>query len=755
MSRKPESSEPFIEKLYTEKEGLAGSPVFSLLQTSDGQLWAGGTGGLSRYISDGGRDEFEHFTDANGLSNNEVRALGEDRAGNLWVDSTGVSKISRGGFLTYGKSDGLASRSVLSVFEDRDGKLCAVTERNSVSCFDGRRFHSVSLNIPSYVKNWSWGSGQITFQDHTGKWWVPTGQGLFRSPRTAIFAELGRVRPEAVFDARNGLPGDVFRLFEDSRGDVWIATQVGNGLLMRWERATGILRGVPTNLLAFAFAEDRMGNIWIGFNGGLARYCHGGLQFFEAPKVIDHYVVRGFHLDREGRLWVACRNGVVRIDSPEAAPRFTTYTTAQGLASNEVRCITEDLWGRIYVGTERGVDCFYPRTPLQIKHYTKADGLALGHEMEAFRDHQGGLWFGTPLGLSRLEPEPERPRTPPPILISALRVRGVPRRISPVGETAISGLKLGANQNQIEMEFVGLGFGTGEALRYQYQLEGADTAWSQPTDERRIDYASLSPGSYRFLVRALTTDGLVSATPATVEFAIAAPLWQRWWMRMLLMIVSGAILYSLYRYRVSRLLEMERLRTRIATDLHDDVGSTLSQIAILSEVASRGARTEEQLESLAEIADLSRESVDSMSDIVWAIDPEQDRLGDLSRRMRRFASDLLASSGIQVEFHAPGEGQDPEIGADMRRQIFLIFKESLHNTARHSGCTAVEIDFKLEKGWLALTVHDNGKGFDTTQRSHGHGLSSIEKRAKELRGQVVVNSAPGRGTTIRVEAPLS
>jgi signal transduction histidine kinase len=667
-----------------------------------------------------------------------------------------VNKISRGGFVTYGKPDGLASRSVQSVFDDQEGKLCAVAERNSVSCFDGRRFHSVSPSVPSYVKYWGWGAGQLTFQDHTGKWWVPTGQGLFRFPKTATFAQLGRVRPEAVYDARNGLPGDIFRLFEDSRGDVWIATQAagGNGLLMRWERATGMLRNVATSLLAYAFAEDRAGNVWIGFNGALARYCRSRLQFFEAPKVIHHYEVRALHLDREGRLWVACRNGVVRVDSADETPQFTTYTTANGLSSNEAQCVTEDLWGRIYVGTGRGVDCFSPRMPLYIRHYTKADGIAVGNGMRAFRDHKGALWFGTPLGLSRLEPQPERPRTPPPILISALRVQGVPRRISPLGETAISGLKLGPNQNQIELEFVGLGFGTGEALRYQYRLEGADTAWSQPTDERRIDYASLSPGSYRFLVRAVASDGLMSATPATVEFAIAAPVWQRWWMRMLLMIVSGAILYSLYRYRVSRLLEMERLRTRIATDLHDDVGSTLSQIAILSEVASRGARTEEQLEWLSEIADLSRESVDSMSDIVWAIDPEQDRLGDLSRRMRRFASDLLASSGIQIEFHAPGEEQDPEIGADMRRQIFLVFKETLHNTARHSGCTAVEIDFKLANGWLALTVRDNGKGFDMAQRGDGHGLASIEKRAKQLRGQVTVNSVPGRGTIISLLAPL-
>lgn len=759
-----DKSEPLIEKNFLQEDGsgLPCNQVASLLESSDGQLWAGTCGGVSRYIPGGASEKFENFTAANGLAHDEAGALGEDRGGNLWVAGIGAEKISRAGFVTYGQQDGLALNNVVSIFEDRSGELCVMTRDSRVNCFDGKRFHSVLPNFPNQMLLGFWGWHQITFQDHTGKWWVPTGEGLVRFP-VSRFAQLASAHPDAIYNAQNGVPGEVFRIFEDSRGDVWISTWISSrpsaeGGLMRWEHATGIIHrysaaeGAPSTTMAGAFAEDRGGNVWVSFKGLLARFSYGRFQFFEPLKVIGAFMVRRMYADDQGRLWVACSNGLVRIDSPDAkVPKFTAYTTAQGLATADVQCITEDRWGRIYVGTGRGVDSFYPRVPLHIRHYTKADGLALGNTMEAFRDRQGTLWFGTQLGLSRLDPEPDWPRVPPPVYISALRVRGVSRPISPLGETDLSGLKLGPDQNQIEIEFVGLGFGTGEALRYQYRLEGSDANWSQPTDERRIEFAKLSPGHYRFLVRAVTTDGLISAEPAAVGFTLAPPLYERWWLRTLVLGLLAAAIYGLHRYRVMRLVEMERLRTRIATDLHDDVGSTLSQIAILSEVVSRKVH---EANELSEIAHLSRESVDSMSDIVWAIDPEQDHLGDLCHRMRRFASDLFASNGTSIQFSAPGDGESLELSPDMRRQIFLIFKESLHNAARHSSCSEINIDLRLHKGSLELTIHDNGSGFDTGTVQKGHGILSVAQRAKELGGCASIDSSPGLGTTIHLHVPV-
>jgi signal transduction histidine kinase len=219
--------------------------------------------------------------------------------------------------------------------------------------------------------------------------------------------------------------------------------------------------------------------------------------------------------------------------------------------------------------------------------------------------------------------------------------------------------------------------------------------------------------------------------------------------------VAAAMIYWLHHYRVMRLLELERVRTRIATDLHDDIGSSLSQIAILSEVANRQVdRTQSQLaEPLADIAGISRELVDSMSDIVWAIDPERDQLGDLVHRMRRFASDVFSPQDIRLVFQSPADEQDLQMGADLRRQIFLIFKESVHNVLRHSGATEVSIDFRVEHGWLNLKVTDNGRGFDFVPDHDGHGLRSMRERAQSVGGGIEVSSSP-QGTAVALRVPV-
>jgi len=763
MSVASETSERQVERVYTTKDGLPSDIVSSLLETSDGHVWIGTSRGISQYIS-GAREEFENFSSANGLSASDIHSLAEDRDGNVWVGSMGAQKVSRGGFVTFDERDGLASRRIFSIFEDRAGELCVITidGEMQINRFDGQRFHAVRPNVPALAGNWGWGENQLTFQDHTGEWWVPTGDGVFRFP-ISTWPQLRHIYPDAVYNSKNGVPGSVLTLFEDSRGDVWISTWVNpiGNRLMRWERKTGAIHNYssPEGLLgggAYAFAEDHSGNVWIGLARSLARFRQGSFQLFEPPKSFgDISHLRALHVDREGRLWAASRNGLVRIDSPQGEiPQFAVYTTADGLASNDVLCVTEDNWGRICAGTGHGVDCFYPRRPLRIKHYKQADGLSLAHDMVVYRDRRGALWFCTESGLARMEPEAERPRASPPIFISSVQVRGVRQPISALGETELTGLTLGPSQNQIEIDFVGLGLATGETLRYQYRLGGADADWSNPTDQRRVDYASLPAGSYRFQVRAISSDGLMSAKPAIVAFRIFAPMWQRWWMELIYAAGVAGIAYSFYRFRVGQLLAIERLRTRITTDLHDDIGSTLSQIAILSEVAAHRTPEHGQSAPLAEIANLSRESVDAMSDIVWAIDPGRDRLGDLSHRMRWFANDLFSSAPIVLAFRAPDQVQDVELGAEIRRQIFLIYKECLHNIARHSCCHNVEIDFTVKSGWLELTVRDDGNGFDAANAGSGLGLRSMERRAKELRGHLAVDSACNRGTTVRLQIPF-
>jgi signal transduction histidine kinase len=241
-----------------------------------------------------------------------------------------------------------------------------------------------------------------------------------------------------------------------------------------------------------------------------------------------------------------------------------------------------------------------------------------------------------------------------------------------------------------------------------------------------------------------------------LSFTVLPPFYARWWFISLAVLVTGAAGLGLYRLRIAQLLGVERVRARIATDLHDDIGASLSQIAILAEVAQQvpAQSRMDPAGPLAQIADTSRGLVDSMSDIVWAINPEVDALSDLVHRMRRFAEDTLSANDIDLTFRAPELRQDPRLGPELRRELFLILKESVTNIGKHADCKRVTIELERDRRRLRLRVTDDGKGFDPAQRTDGNGVANMRRRVAALGGQLNIQSKPGRGTTLEVEVPL-
>jgi ligand-binding sensor domain-containing protein/two-component sensor histidine kinase len=758
-----------VEKVYSYNSGLVGFDVKALHEASDGSLWVGTQFGISRLSWDhGDTPVVENLTRDQGLSDRVILSLAEDQAGNIWAgtEGAGAMRIDRVGFTTYREQDGLATDRVFSVFEDRAGDLMTVTagpgkKTHSVNVFDGVRFHSVSPGV--FADNPTWGFDRILLQSRTGEWWAATTRGLCRFASVKP-ADLNRREP------RNCYTNDtVFRVFEDSKGGIWASGQSKPGnRLMRWDPLTNKIVVFPLPLgssgnpdeLVSAFAEDRQGNIWMGlWAGGLYRYDGHSFQYFQKSDGLPGGGVLGLLAEGNG-LWIGSNGGLGRIENTsEQNPRIEIYNTARGLASSSIFCITSDLQGRIYVGTGRGIDRLEPKTG-HIRHFSSANGLAHGGFKSAFRDRSGSLWFATTQGLSKLiptapSPAADRPITPPRVFITDLRIGGESYPVSQIGESHVSQLELKPSGNQLQVDFVGIDYEPGDILRYTYKLEGADSDWSPPRSQHAVNYAALSSGQYHFLVKAVTSDGLESAVPAVIDFTVLPPLWRRWWFEGLAIAFAIMGVFAAHRYRVAQAVSLERIRTTIATDLHDDIGASLSQIAILSEVARVNA-TGDGREPLERVATLARELVDSMGDIVWSIRSEEHGMESLIRRMREFAIDLLSSQGIDFELSTQIEN-NVELSLQARRQVFLIFKECIHNAARHSRCTAVVAELKADRE-VALLVEDNGTGLRPDEKASaltgGTGIPNMQKRSQELGGRMQFTSNPGAGCRVAIHFPL-
>jgi ligand-binding sensor domain-containing protein len=417
---------PAVVRMYQKWDGVT-VWVYQIFETSDHRFWAATNSGLVEFSPDSSntQSQFHTYSTKNGLAYSEITTLNEDMSGNLWLGSyAGAMKLARDGFVTYSEQEGVVT--VSGIFEDRRNETCfrgyvVGDEHTSVfegakidllspaaihhfryGCFDGRRFRWFLPSVPR-SGNFGWVGEGVTLQARNGEWWLGTGEGLYRFPATDDFAQLKNARPLAIYQTKEGLVGyqQVFRIFEDSRGDIWASTAAAPNGLARWERATGALfRDLadssslpsPAGDLARSFAEDATGNIWIGFGTGLARYRDGRFTFFSAKDGLPAGAIQDIHSDHRGRLWLAsARSGLIRVDDPGA--ERPTYAIVQGLSSDSAGVITEDTNGRIYVGTGRGLDRLDPETG-RVNHFTGADGLAGGDLLAAFRDRDGALWFG-------------------------------------------------------------------------------------------------------------------------------------------------------------------------------------------------------------------------------------------------------------------------------------------------------------------------------------------------------------------------
>jgi signal transduction histidine kinase len=284
-------------------------------------------------------------------------------------------------------------------------------------------------------------------------------------------------------------------------------------------------------------------------------------------------------------------------------------------------------------------------------------------------------------------------------------------------------------------------------------MVGISTDWIDAGNRNYASYTNLDPGEYIFQVKGSNSDDVWNENGISIDVTIAPPYWQTWWFRILVAGVLIGSMYGAYRYRLKRVIELERLRLRIAHDLHDDVGSNLSAIAIATRTVQHSQKlTSEAKRKLAEIYETAVLTQEGMRDLVWFIKPDKDRLDDLFVRMKETAASLLEDLEVDVQFPEPGDSR--KIPVDFKRSVFLAFKETLTNIVKHASASRVEINVALRDGMLEMVVCDNGRGFDINRVHRGTGLQSLRRRAQTLGGSFEIASQPHGGTSVRFTGKL-
>jgi hypothetical protein len=458
--------------------------------------------------------------------------------------------------------------------------------------------------------------------------------------------------------------------------------------------------------------------------------------------------------DSRGWVWLGSRQDGILVwkGGGDARP-----APVQGTLSNAlVTCMAEDVDGIVWVGTAGGLN----RLRVDPGESIKLDADLYGAEfcdryiyfVKALRQK---LYVGAGgcLGIIDLTKEPAGPLQGMPLYITGLQINGRE-------ESRLLGrrepIRLDPEQNNMRIEFTGLSYRDERRLRYRYRLRGLDRDWSSPTAEFRVTYSKIPSGDYVFEVMAFAPDGLQSAAPASFSFHVGQPFYTSWWFILICVMLVVMIAWSVYRYRINQILNMQRMRQRISKDLHDDIGATVSSIGILAEMVRSGRISTERRHQLLEtISEESRYVAQTLSDIVWTINPRNDSMEAILARMQRYAAEMFEARGIQYEISLPEAVPDGAMGMQNRQHLYLIFKETVNNLVKYSGATEARLALRVHGRRLQMEVRDNGRGFDVSAAQHGNGIVNMRKRAEEMLAKLEIRSAPGDGTVIVLDAPMA
>jgi signal transduction histidine kinase/ligand-binding sensor domain-containing protein len=772
---KPESQPDPIERRFKLEDGMRSIDTLRLLVAKTGEILVSGAGGVVRLARDAAGEWGVRgaWTMQDGLPTEATTALAFDPAENLWIGTAarGALRVAPTGFRQYPQITQQGGAIVGLAIDDRARvlALASVAHRDySLFVIDAHATRRYALRLPLDIDYLGWGAQRLALDDQAGIW-VATGKGLL------VFPSLDSLRPDEReliprfrIGSKAGLPDDeIFSIAAGSERSIWasVATaKVQTGSLSRIDSHTHAVQTIARSdhpravTTATALARDRLEATWIGFwDGALVRWDRDRKpSSIETEPPLPDDLIDALYFDRSGALWICLGSGRVGTITPSEQPRPAFKQPFAQLAPHNVQCVVEDAYGRFYFGTDRGLLRIDPQSGT-LRTYSKDDGLSGSPITRCLQDPHGRLWFADYHGLVSLVPSADPPEQPIEAGLAALSIDGQPLPMPPLGTRSIGPIALDAGTHRLATKVFAINYAPGRRVLFQTDLDHSGN-WSHPTEARSLEIVLGTAGRHTVSLRAVTEGGEAAGANAAIDvtLTIAKPIWQRAWFLALMVIGVAALAVTLHRLRLARMLATERMRTRIASDLHDAVGSDLSRISLMADAAERDLHTAPTAarETLSEVARSAREAVREMSDIVWALKTKRDDLAQVVNRLRDFAADLLRPNGVEFVVVTRLDLERVRLDAEACRDLYLLLKEGIANIARHARARRSQLEIEPLGSGLRITLTDDGLGFapDSARVGPGgHGLEHMRARARRLGGTLQISATPHQGTTIRFE----
>lgn len=706
---------------------LSHNEVWCVFVDRTGVIWVGTDLGINKY--DPEREKFSLLKNdpfnQNSISNNQVIAIHKDKSNILWVGTrNGLNKIdlNKNKVIRFfvDSNTGLTNNYIRAIYRLKNGKLLIGTNGGGLLLFDELKNKFIKFN--DFYKIRSLSSENITSicEDDNNVLWIGTLGGVnkfnLKTNELKIYLNDKNVK--------NSLSHDyVSSIFYSKKGNLLIATLGGginlydpvNDNFINFSENPSDSNSLSNNTV-WTIYEDSKSNLWIGTNNGLNYFDFSKKQFtyIDEKYGLEKNAIYGILEDSQENLWLSSNNGIIKFNPVTKEKHY--YTTGDGLQSKQ-------FTGNAY-----------------------------------FKDENSTMYFGGINGLNYFNPKYiVENKIVPTIAITDFQIFNKSVQIgnnSPL-KKSISETKeiiLSANQNVFSFEFAALHYSNPKSNQYSYIMEGFDKDWILAGTRRFVTYTNLDAGKYVFHVIGSNNDGLWNKEGVSIAIIIEPPFYRSWWFITLTLISVFIIIGTIVYLRLKQILEIERLRVEIAADLHDDIGTRLTEISLLSDILYHDNNSnigDEEKETIKKIGRISRTLIENMSEIVWLINPKRDSLYELFLKLKDNYDELLSKVQINLHINNLENLEKIKLPMEYRKNVYLIFKEALNNSIKYSGCNEISINADVDKSTLIILMYDNGKGFDLNKKSNGNGLSNMQKRAKDIGGELRINSKVGEGTMIR------